>query len=62
MGSEMCIRDSTWTSRKKGQALKGVPTDYMKKLTVVASDPLTAEEATRPVLFDKILELRGDEK
>ena len=52
----------TWTSRKKGQALKGVPTDYMKKLTVVASDPLTAEEATRPVLFDKILELRGDEK
>lgn len=52
----------TWTSRKKGQALKGVPTDYMKKLTVVASDPLSAEETTRQVLFDKILALRGDEK
>ena len=52
----------TWTSRKKGRALKGFPTGYMKKLTVVAGDQIAPEEATRPLLFDKVLELRGDEK
>ncbi len=52
----------TWASRKRGRALKGVPRAYMKKLTVVAGDVMQPEEASRSVLFDKVLELRGDEK
>ncbi len=52
----------TWTSRKKGRALKGFPTGYMKKLTVVAGDAVEPEDAKRQVLHEKVLELRGDEK
>ncbi|MCH2190421.1 MAG: MFS transporter [Gammaproteobacteria bacterium] len=52
----------TWTSRKKGRALKGFPTGYMKRLTVIADDPIAPEEASRSLLFEKVLQLRGHEK
>ncbi len=52
----------TWSSRKKGRALKGFPTAFMKKLTVVAGDAMPPEKVSRTVMFDKVLELRGEEK
>ncbi len=52
----------TWSSRKKGRALKGLPTKLLKKLTVVAGDVIEPEQASREVLHSKVLELRGDEK
>ena len=52
----------TWSSKKRGRALKGFPTTFMKKLTVISGDVLQPEETSRQVLFDKVLALRGDEK
>lgn len=52
----------TWSSKKRGRALKGLPTAYMRKLTVVADDVMQPQDVSRQVLFDKVLELRGDEK
>lgn len=52
----------TWLSRKRGRAFKGFPTAFMKKLTVVSGGVMQPEEASKQVLFDKVLELRGDEK
>jgi len=34
----------------------------MKRLTVVAGDPVAPEEATRLIMYDKVTALRGDEK
>lgn len=52
----------TWSSRKRGSALKGWPTGFMKKLTVIAGDPVAPEDATRLSMHDKVKALRGDEK
>ena len=52
----------TWASRHKGRALKGLPTSYMKRLTVIAGPAVGAEDASRQVMEDKVRELRGDEK
>ncbi len=52
----------TWSSRKRGSALKGWPRSFMKKLTVVAGDPVEPSEATRLTMHDKVTALRGDEK
>jgi 1-acyl-sn-glycerol-3-phosphate acyltransferase len=52
----------TWWSRKKGRAMKGLPTSYMKRLTVVAGPPVSANKASRLVMQKKVLALRGDEK
>ncbi len=52
----------TWASRKKGRALKGFPTSFMKKLTVVAGDPVAPEDATRLSMYDKVSALRGEGK
>ena len=52
----------TWASRKRGSALKGLPTSFMKKLTVVAGDPVSPEQATRTLMHEKVTALRGDEK
>lgn len=52
----------TWSSRKRGKALKGLPTSYMKRLTVVVGESVPAEQASRVVMYDKVRELRGDEK
>jgi len=49
----------TWASRKRGRALKGLPTSYMKQLTVIAGDPVAPESATRLTMYDKVL---GDQK
>ncbi len=52
----------TWSSRRKGRAMKGLPGAYLRKLTVVAGDVIAPENASRTVLYDRVLELRGDEK
>ncbi len=52
----------TWLSRKKGRAFSGFPTTFMKKLTVVTGDVMQPENVSKQALFDKVLELRGDEK
>jgi len=52
----------TWSSRKRGSALKGFPTSFMKRLTVIAGDPVAPESATRLSMYDKVSALRGDEK
>lgn len=52
----------TWSSRKKGRALKGLPTKLLKKLTVVAGDIIEPDKVSREILHKKVLELRGDEK
>jgi 1-acyl-sn-glycerol-3-phosphate acyltransferase len=52
----------TWSSRERGSALKGFPTSYMKKITVVAGDFVAPEEATRLSMYDKVTKLRGEEK
>lgn len=52
----------TWSSRKRGSALKGWPAGFMRKLTVAAGDPVAPEEATRLSMHDKVKALRGDEK
>lgn len=52
----------TWASRKKGSALKGFPTSFMKRITVAAGDPVPAEDATRLAMFDKVSGLRGDQQ
>lgn len=52
----------TWASRKKGRALKGFPKSFMKKLTVVAGEPVAPEDATRLSMYDKVSALRGDKQ
>lgn len=52
----------TWSSRKKGNALKGLPTSFLKRITVVAGDPVPPEEATRLSMYDKVSQLRGDDQ
>jgi 1-acyl-sn-glycerol-3-phosphate acyltransferase len=52
----------TWSSRKRGRALKGLPTAFMRRLTVVVGDPIAPEDASRLVLQEKVLALRGDKK
>ena len=52
----------TWLSRHKGRAMKGLPTSFMKKLTIIAGPIVPPEEASRLVLQDKVATLRGDEK
>ena len=52
----------TWTSRQRGKALKGIPSQLFKKITLVAGEPVAAEQANRLLMFDQVLALRGDEK
>ena len=52
----------TWTSRKRGRALKGFPTAFMKKLTVAIGEAMPPSEANRLTLYEQVLTLRGDEK
>ncbi len=52
----------TWSSRKRGRALGGLPTAFMRKITVVAAEPVPPEEASRITLFEQVKELRGDHK
>jgi len=52
----------TWSSRKRGAALKGWPTNFMKKVTIIAGDSVEPQDATRTNMYDKVAALRGDEK
>lgn len=60
----MAIRGmwGTWLSRKRGRAMKGLPSSFMKRLTVVAGQAVPAEQANRLLMQEKVLKLRGDEK
>lgn len=52
----------TWFSRYKGSAMKGLPTSYMRQLTVVSGPPVAPEEMNRIMMYEKVSALRGDEK
>ena len=60
----MAIRGmwGTWLSRKRGRAMKGLPTSFMKQLTVTAGEAVPAPQANRVLMQEKVLKLRGDEK
>ncbi|MBX2847592.1 MAG: MFS transporter [Acidiferrobacterales bacterium] len=52
----------TWFSRHKGRAMQGFPTAFMRKLTIVSSEPIAAQDVNRYDLFDRVLSLLGDQK
>lgn len=52
----------TWSSRQRGKALKGFPSQFFKNITLVAGEPVAADEANRLTMFDKVHGLRGDDK
>ena len=52
----------SWFSRYKGSAMKGMPSSFMKKISVVSGPAVPADEANRVVMYEKVVELRGDEK
>jgi 1-acyl-sn-glycerol-3-phosphate acyltransferase len=52
----------TWASRERGSALRGWPKSFMKKITVVAGDPVEPDDATRLSMHDKVKALRGNER
>ena len=49
----------TWLSRKAGRAMKGFPKAFMKKLIVVAGEPVAPEDMTRNLMYEKVVALRG---
>ena len=52
----------SWFSRHRGNAMKGLPATFMKRLSVVSGPPVPAEMANRIVMYDKVVALRGAEK
>jgi len=52
----------TWFSRYRGRAMKGLPTSFMKRLTVVAGEAIAPNDADRHTLRERVLNLRGDER
>lgn len=52
----------TWFSRYKGKAMKGLPTSYMRQLTVVSGPPVPPEEMNRIMMHEQVSALRGDER
>ncbi len=52
----------TWFSRHRGRALKGVPSAFMKRISLVSGPPVPAAEANRVTMYERVSELRGDER
>lgn len=52
----------TWFSRHKGRALKGLPRAFMRRISLVSGTPVPPEQATRLSLYEKVNELRGEER
>ncbi len=52
----------TWFSRHKGRAMKGFPTAFMKRLSILSSESVSPEDVDRNDLYDRVLALRGDKK
>jgi len=50
----------TWSSRHKGKAFSGLPTSFMKVITVSCGEPVSPEEMNRIMMRDKVLELVED--
>ena len=51
----------TWFSRYKGAAMRGLPKDFMRRIAVVSGEPVAPENANRLSMYEKVVELRGDE-
>ncbi len=51
----------TWFSRHKGQAMKGWPRDWMKKINVYTGKAIAPEDVTVTKLKEEITKLRGEE-
>ena len=52
----------TWFSRHKGRAMKGFPTRFMSRISVVSGPPVPAELANRISMYEQVATLRGDER
>ncbi|MBT8141845.1 MAG: MFS transporter [Gammaproteobacteria bacterium] len=49
-------------SRKYGSAMQSFPRRFWSRITLIADDPIPANEVTAEILKAKVLSLRGDEK
>lgn len=52
----------TWFSRYRGRAMKGFPTSFMKRLSIVSSAPVQAQDVSRQDLYNRVSQLRGDQR
>lgn len=52
----------TWFSRFGGRAMKGWPKNFMKKISLVSGEAVLPEQVNKELMYQKVLELRGDEK
>ncbi len=52
----------SWFSRHKGSAMQGLPTAFMKRITVISGEPVPPEAANRLSMFDKVTALRGSHR
>jgi len=52
----------TWFSRHKGRALKGLPSAFMKRISLVSAPPVPADQANRITMYEKVVELRGSQR
>lgn len=52
----------SWFSRHKGRALRGLPNAFLRKLTIVAGEPVPPQQMNRVLMYEKVAALRGDER
>ena len=52
----------TWFSRYGGRAMKGWPRNFMKKISLVSGEAVKPEQVKKELMYQKVLDLRGDEK
>lgn len=52
----------TWLSREGGRAMRGLPKAFMKRITVIAGQAVPPEHASRLIMQQKVVDLRGDKK
>lgn len=52
----------TWFSRFRGKAMSGVPVSFGKKISVLSSEPIKADQVSKAALYQKVLDLRGERR
>lgn len=52
----------TWFSRHKGSAMKGLPTSWMRRISVISGESVPPEEANRLSMHEKVIALRGEQQ
>ncbi len=51
-----------WFSRHRGRAMSGLPSTFMRRISIVSGEPVAPENMNRIMMYEKVLALRGDEK